>query len=187
MKIALTHTLEHKGLFLRSPSESDIPHIFSATRFEGFNDGMLWEPPANEEELLENHKNSISAWEMGEGYTFSIVEKESKKLLGRISIRKTKELQKWDVGFWTHPNVQGKGIMTNALKAVLKFGFEELGAQKIEACHAIWNKGSEKVLRRNGMQFVCYLEEGYQKKGEWVAENLLEITATEWNNRNSDS
>ncbi|MDV2996242.1 MAG: hypothetical protein N4J56_005896 [Chroococcidiopsis sp. SAG 2025] len=47
-----------------------IPHIFSATRYEGFNDGILWEQPTKDKELIEPQENSIKAWENGEAYAF---------------------------------------------------------------------------------------------------------------------
>ena len=65
--------------------------------------------------------------------------------------------------------------MTESLGAVLAFGFGELAAIRIEARHALWNHASEKVLKKNGFQFVRYLPQGFQKRGEWVEENLLAI------------
>ena len=65
--------------------------------------------------------------------------------------------------------------MSEALKAIIDFGFIRLEADEIEACHALWNKASEKVLQRNGMTFLEYIEKGFQKNGAWVPENLLEI------------
>jgi len=156
--------------------------IFSATRYKGFNEGMLWEPPANQEELLPPLDRNIDAWKSGKGYAFTIVETSSDTPLGRISIRQTDKEQVWDVGFWTHPASQGQGVMTEVLERVLQFGFEELNAQSVEACHATWNLASEKVLTRNGMVFVKHLEQGFQKKGEWVAENQLSISREAWRN-----
>ena len=172
--------LETKKLKLRIPSQEDMPHIFSATRYEGFNDGMLWEAPKDMEELIEPFHRGIRAWEEGRGYNFTIEDKQENNFLGRISIRKTEQEDRWNVGFWTHPVHQNKGIMTEALSAVLKFGFEKLNAETIEACHAIWNEASEKVLKRNGMKFEQYLEKGFQKNGKWVEENLLAIHKNEW-------
>ena len=137
----------------------------------------------NQEELLKPLENNIKSWEEGKSYCFTIERKEERKLLGRISIKKTEEAI-WDVGFWTHPKVQNKGIMTESLEMVLKFGFEKLLAKRIEACYAIWNKASEKVLKRNGMKFVKYLEKGFKKDGKWVEENNFAITREEWNKKN---
>lgn len=166
---------------LRVPSEADFSSIFSTAKYPGFHDGMLWEPPKTLEELIPPLKGNLKAWEDGRGYGFTIEEKESQKFLGRISIRKTEEQDLWSVGYWTHPEQQRKGVMTEALAGILKFGFEDLSATRIEACHALWNKASEKVLKNNGFTFVEYLEKGFQKKGKWVEENKLAISAEVWN------
>lgn len=180
MKIGKNIILEIENIELRIPSLEDIPHIFSATRFKGFNDGMAWEAPSVDNELIEPYYKNIKSWEDGIGYSFTIEEKQTKIFFGRISIRKTKIENRWNIGFWTHPNYQNKGIMSKALKAILKFGFETLNADVIEAFYAIWNKGSEKVLKRNGMKFINYVEKGFKKNGMWVEENLVAIEKSEW-------
>jgi [ribosomal protein S5]-alanine N-acetyltransferase len=179
-KIPKSYQIETPRLRLRLPSEADIPFVFSATRFEGFNDGMVWEPPENEKVLLEPLKDNLNAWEEGTNYTFTIEEKESQKPLGRISIRHADTENTLNIGFWTHPESQGKGIMTEAVKGILKFGFEELSAKRIESRHALWNYGSEKVLKNNGLRFDKFLEQGFQKQGQWVETNLLGICKEEW-------
>ena len=70
--------------------------------------------------------------------------------------------------------------MTESVKAIL-VGFETLGAEKIEAYHALWNDQSERVLKRVGMEFIEYIPQGFMKKGKWVEENKLAITKEEWN------
>jgi len=174
-QISKNYTIETDRFILRIPNSEDFPHVFSATRFEGFNDGMLWDPPENLSDLNEPLKNGIKAWESGKAYSFTILKKGDSKLIGRIGIRRTDTPEIWSVGFWTHPEVQNQGVMTEALQAILLFGFKRLEAKRIEACHAIWNKASEKVLLKNGMRFVRFIEKGYLKKGQWVAENLLAI------------
>jgi ribosomal-protein-alanine N-acetyltransferase len=162
--IPKSYQIETARLRLRIPDKADIPFVFSATKVKGFNDGMLWEPPVDKAELLAPLLRSITAWEKGKDYNFTITDKETAKFLGRISIRETSTENRWNVGFWTHPESQQKGIMTEALNAVLEFGFLELLANQIEACYALWNTASEKVLKRNGMQFERYLKEGFRKK-----------------------
>lgn len=177
--IPLSTQLESKRLILRRPQGSDIPHIFSATRFEGFNDGILWNPPQNIEDLETPYHNAVKAWENQDGFAFTIASKED-AFIGRISIRKTKIPKVWNIGFWTHPTQQGKGYITEAISAILAFGFEQLKATSIEADYATWNIGSEKVLQRNGFTFLKHHEKGFCKNGEWVAENVVGINKTEW-------
>ena len=180
MNIAKNYVIETKRCRLKCASLEDIPYILSATRYEGFNDGMLWESPAKEEELIEPYENSIRAWENGESYTFSIESKDSKNFIGRISIRRREALNVWNIGFWTHPIYQSQGYMTECAQAVLDFGFNELKAEKIDACHALWNKASEKVLQKIGMTYIEYVPQGFMKKGEWVEENHLGISREDW-------
>jgi len=171
--------IETKNYRLRIPKKEDIPFVFSATRYKGFNDGMLWEPPESEDELIEPLRRNEETW--GEkGYSFAIEEIESKQFLGRISIRKTVTPDIWDVGFWTHPEQQNKGVMTEVLEEILRFGFQKLKAEKIEACHALWNKASERVLKKHDFKFEEYLKEGFRKKGEWIDENKLSISRSSW-------
>jgi [ribosomal protein S5]-alanine N-acetyltransferase len=148
-KISKSHTLETEKLLLRIASVDDIPFVFSATKYKGFNDGMLWDPPVNPEELIKPHEQVAKAWDEDLSYSFSIINKQQNYIVGRISIRKGLEDNCWNIGFWIHPEHQNQGYMTEATKAMIKFGFRALGAEKIIACHALWNKASEKVLIKN--------------------------------------
>ena len=166
---------------LRITQKEDISFIFSATRYEGFNDGMLWDAPKNEAELIESYKDGVTkAWHEKQSYGLTICRKLNNEPLGRISIRKDSD-KVWTIGFWLHPEEQGKGYMSEAVEAILKLGFVKLGAERIEAYHALWNVKSEKVLSRVGMKFIEYIPQGFMKKGKWVAENKLAITKEEWN------
>lgn len=180
MNIPLTETLENENLLLRSASLADIPFIFSATRHTGFNEGMQWEPPTYLHEFIGPYERSLQKWKDGTAYGFSIIKKEGDCFLGKTSIRKTEVAHIWDVGFWIHPVHQGKGYMSESLGLLMAFGFDRLEAQAITAAHALWNKASEKVLQKHGFVFKEYLEKGFQKRGAWVSENLLELSRKDW-------
>jgi ribosomal-protein-alanine N-acetyltransferase len=177
---SLTLTLTTSRLKLRKPSPDDIPHIFEATRTAGFNDGMLWEPPTSAEDLLEPLARNLEQWRQGRAYTFSFVRTEDEAFIGRISLRQTDVKDVWDVGYFCHPKHQGQGYTTEALNAVLELGFSRLPATHIEAWHATWNVASKRVLEKLGMHFVEHLPRGFQKHGEWIAEDRLSISKTEW-------
>ena len=48
-----------------------------------------------------------------------------------MSIRKEKEEDVWNIGFWTHPSQQGKGYMSEAVEALIRFGFEQLNDRQL--------------------------------------------------------
>jgi [ribosomal protein S5]-alanine N-acetyltransferase len=177
-------TIETARCRLRCPSADDLPQIFSATRFAGFNDGMQWEPPVTIEELAEPLRENLRDWTAGTTYCFTIADPTTDRLIGRIGIRKTARADVWNLGFWTHPEDQGQGYMTEAATAVIEFGFEDLGATKIEASYALWNKASKRTLEKVGMRIVRYIPHAFQKKGKWIEANKMEITKQEWLNLN---
>jgi [ribosomal protein S5]-alanine N-acetyltransferase len=173
-------TIKTARCLLRCPSVEDIPHVFSATRFAGFNDGMQWEAPETIDELDEPLRGSLLAWDEGKIFSFTIAEPASNSLLGRIGIRKTDRLDVWNLGFWTHPEHQGKGYMTESVLAILEFGFSRLDAIQIEASYALWNKSSQRVLEKVGMKAVAYIPHAFQKRGHWVEANKTNITKQQW-------
>ena len=172
-KFSTDFTLTTTRCLLRHISEADIPHVFSASRIAGFNHGMVWDPPHEQSELLESHHEFCKAWKEGSAYVFTIESKED--FIGRVSIRSDEKPGLWNLGFWTHPQQQGKGFMTEAVKRILTFGFEQLGAIEIEACHASWNEASKRVLEKSGFIQREHLEQGFQKQGNWVPEERLSI------------
>jgi [ribosomal protein S5]-alanine N-acetyltransferase len=173
-------TIKTARCLLRCPSVADLPHVFSATRYAGFNNGMQWEPPTTIEELNEPFREQMLDWEAGRTFSFTIADPVSDCLIGRIGIRKTNRVDVWNIGFWTHPEHQGCGYMTEALTAIIAFGFDRLGATRIEASYALWNKASQRVLHKAGMKFIRYIPHAFQKKGYWIEANKMEITQREW-------
>lgn len=179
-KIPKNFTLQTNRFQLRCPKMKDIPVIFSASQYKGFTDGMLWFPPTQQEDLIPTIENGINAWETGDAYSFCVTHQKNDTLIARIGIRKTNTVNVWSIGFWTHPEQQKKGIMTEVLKAVLQFGFEQLNAIKIEASYAYWNKASEKVLLSSGMRFVERIKNGFKKNNLAVDEVVMAIEQENW-------
>jgi len=183
--ISVDITITTDRLRLRRFSKSDIPFVFSASRYEGFCDGMRWSPPQTEEELLAPFEANAQAWQSGSGYTFTIESRSTAEPLGRVVIRfKTGSI--WDLGFWTHPLHQRQGYMTEATHALIEYGFMQLGASEIQAGHATWNIGSRRVLERAGLHFLRHIPEGFQKNGQWIEEDLLSITRLQWEQKKTE-
>jgi len=73
-----------------------------------------------------------------------------------LGARKMKNGEVW---YKIHPDYWGKGIATEAVKEILRFGFEDLELHRIEAGCAVENLRSAKVLERVGM-----ISEGRKRK-----------------------
>lgn len=85
-------------------------------------------------------------------YSFVIEQKNSKTCLGMIAINASKpKYQSAEVWYKLSPQYWGNGYATEALQAILDFGFEQLQLHRIEAGCAVENKGSIRVLEKVGM------------------------------------
>lgn len=172
--------IETPRCLLRRASIEDITSIFEATKVPEFHHGMESEPPTNIDDLSAALSESILDWEDGKLFSFTIADPTSNSLLGRIGIHKNNRVGVWNLGFWTHPEHQRKGYMTESVTAIIEFGFDRLDATYIEASYALWNKSSQRVMEKSGMKFVGYMPHAFQKRGRWIEANKMRITRQEW-------
>src|SRR3982750_3610086 len=101
------------------------------------------------------------AWRNGTSATFAIVERESAKLVGAISLMIKREHRRAELGYWIALDCWNLGYATEASARIIDFGFEELGLHRIEARHFIRNPASGRVMQKLGMQ-----QEGVE--GDWA-------------------
>ena len=97
-----------------------------------------------------------------EGITWGITLKDDDTLIGNIGFwHLLKEHYRAETGYVLHPAHQGKGIMDEALKAILHYGFYTMGLHSVEANIDPENKASQKLLERNGFIREAYYKENY--------------------------
>ena len=173
--ISIDTELISKRLLLRAITLSDIELVWSASRFEGFTEGMVWDPPNNKEELAKITQKNIAAWRKGLNYSFTVELSKINEPIGRIAIRQTDIPSIWNIGFWIHPDHWGNGYATEAAEVVINFGFSVLAATKITSAHAIWNTPSKRVIEKLGFKFTRENPCGFMKAGKPIAEYEYEI------------
>lgn len=72
-----------------------------------------------------------------------------------------------EVGYVLHPDQWNKGIMAEALRAVIKYGFEEMKLHSIEAHINPENTASGRVLEKTGFVREGYYRENYYFQGRF--------------------
>ena len=62
-----------------------------------------------------------------------------------------------EIGFWTAPWARGRGVMTAAARLVCRWGFDELGLERIEWWANVGNDASRRVAEKLGftMEGTC--------------------------------
>ena len=103
------------------------------------------------------------------GINWAITLKESPKMIGIIGHYKIHlENYRSEIGYMILPEYHGKGIVTEAVKLVLKYGFEQLQLHSIEAIIDPENGASEKVLQKNGFVKEAHLIENEFYDGKFL-------------------
>lgn len=94
---------------------------------------------------------------------------DPEKLLGIIGYYRMKpEHFRAEVGYMIFPEYHGKGIVSEALQKVVEYGFKEMKLHSIEAVLDPENKGSEKVLIKNGFVKEAHLLENEYYEGRFL-------------------
>ena len=96
-------------------------------------------------------------------------------MIGTIGLHLNKEHQKAELGYWLGKNFWRKGYLTEALKAVLEFGFKELNLNKIYATHFLFNPNSGEVMLKAGMKFEGLQKQEYLQHGEFLDVNRYSL------------
>ena len=177
--IPLDLVLDTPRCTLRAVSEEDVPFVWSATRFAGFNDGLRWNPPREPQELVQACRTNLEAWRAGRAFTFTIVLKATQHPVGRIAIRAEPRDGVWSIGFWIHPEMWGQGFAAEAAQAVIEFGFSRLRVSVVQAAHATWNVQSKRVIEKLGMRFIRENPCGFKKNGKAMPELEYALTKDE--------
>jgi len=86
------------------------------------------------------------------GYAFAIELRATAELIGGIGLTVAPRFDRAEAGYWLGQPYWGQGLASEALGALLRFGFETLGLNKIYATHIAENPASGRVMLKNGMR-----------------------------------
>ena len=161
--------LETERLLLRKMTMEDAPFLF-ALRTNGLVNRFTDRPKMKSlNEAEEKMKTIVSMCEKNEGVAWTIELKENRKPVGDISFwRIIKEHYRAEIGYSSLPDYWGKGLMSEAMKTIIDYGFSVLKFHSIEANVNPLNMASIKLLER--MKFVreAYFRENYFFNGKFL-------------------
>ena len=162
-------TLETERLILNRPTENDlgdlILHLNSDNVFSE-NTLNIPFPYQNENAEFWIHELVNKGFEEKKNFTFAIREKENPKLIGAIGIHLDKLHLKAEIGYWIGKEFWNKGFVTEAVREIIRFGFQDLGLNKIYATHFPHNPASGKIMQNCGMKLEATLKQEYFKNGK---------------------
>ncbi|MEI6352432.1 MAG: GNAT family protein [Candidatus Nomurabacteria bacterium] len=99
---------------------------------------------------------------------------------GFHTIRKNNKVA--EIGYWIDEDFQGKGIISKCVKALVVYGFEELGLNRIQILCATENKASGAVAIKCGFKLEGTLRKNVMSNGVVYDSFIFSIISDEYNN-----
>jgi RimJ/RimL family protein N-acetyltransferase len=170
-------TLRTSRLILRPFAIADAPRVqqLAGAREVALNTIHIPHPYPDgaAEEWISKHEQRI---EEGE-FSFAIDDGE---LVGAIGLHMKRGYERAEIGYWLGVPFWGRGYATEAVAAIIRYGFEELKLNRIYAGYFSRNAASGRVMEKNGMKYEGSLRQHVKKWDEYVDVIYYGILRSEW-------
>jgi len=160
-KITPFPLLETERLALRVLSPDDASDVFDLRSNEE-NQAYIDRPLAKNIQEASDHIDMIVDGIHNQKWiNWAITIKGVNKVIGLTGFWNYHETKpQVEIGYELHPHYQGKGYMTEATKAILEYGFREMGIRRVQANIHKENAKSIALLKKFGfMHDVSWIDE----------------------------
>lgn len=173
--------MSEQQVYVRFPEESDAKELTAMYKrnrafFEQFSP-IVPDEYYTEEQQLQSIVNSKADIAEDRRYTFVVCHKANDQIIGNVGLNFVfrGSLQSCMIGYSLDQAHNGKGYMTEAVKQVVSYAFEELKFHRIYGEASPRNPGSIRVLENAG-----FLKEGISRSnvkinGVWEDHQVLAI------------
>ncbi|WP_324720837.1 GNAT family N-acetyltransferase [Salinimicrobium sp. HB62] len=121
------------------------------------------------------HRN-LESFQKKNGFFWVITALASEKFMGDIILHRIDRTNaRAEIGYTLHPDYWGHGYMTEALRAVINFGFYDLGLHSIEANINPANDTSRALLLKTGFVKEAYFRENYYYNGQFLDSEIYSL------------
>lgn len=132
-----------------------------------------WLPWVDSTNTLEDYQKFISYWiyqyTTNKSFQAGIV--FGGKIIGVIGFHIIDwSNKKTAIGYWLSEDYQGQGIVSKSTKALLDYGFKDLGLNKIEIKAAVNNQKSRIIPEKLELKY-----EGIRKQDEWLYDHFHDL------------
>ena len=174
--------LETERLLLRPLLLADAPEVQRLVGDRDIASTTINIPHPYENGMAEQFiKAQEQKFKQGESVDFAIVQREQGLLIGSIGLRLASEHDRAEIGYWIGKPYWNEGYCTEAARAVLKYGFELAGLNRIHATHFSRNPASGRVMQKIGMKHEGCLRQHVRKWGNYEDFETYAILQSEYN------
>mgnify|MGYP002734097112 FL=1 len=148
--------IETDRLLLRAWQETDVEDFYEYAKVDGVGQMAGWLPHKDIEE-----SRTVLRFFIRDKKTFAIVLKESGKVIGSLGLEERdgepevpKDSMGREIGYALSKAYWGRGLVPEAVKAVIDYCFNELAFDWLTCGHFVWNHQSRRVVEKCGFQYI---------------------------------
>ena len=175
-------TIKTERLILRPYNLGDAPEL---QRLIGDRDVVLTMsnvPHPYEDGMAEEWiGKQPESFQKGESAQFAITHREEGFLIGGIGLNDIdRQSEHAEIGYWIGKPYWRNGYGTEAARAVVKYGFEVLGLNRVYAKHFRRNPASGRIMQKIGMKHEGCHRQHFKKWGNFEDFELYGILRSEY-------
>lgn len=172
--------LETERVLLRPMRVSDAADMYDYAKDPEVTRYLLWKPHTDIAYTREYLEYLAGRYRLGMHYEWAVVLKSTNRMIGTCGFAAIDcAHNSGEIGYVLHPDYHGQGLMSEAARRVLAFGFEELKLHRIEARFIDGNDASRRLMERLGMRFEGIRRGAMLIKGEYRDIGTYAILATD--------
>ena len=173
--------IEAERLILRKITEEDVNDIFEYASVPEVTTFVLWDTHKTKQNSIEFVKLAGEQFNNNISIVWGIEIKSENKLIGSIDLRDWNSIHRCgEIGYVISKEYWNRGYVSEAVKAIINFGFEILHLNRIEAHCEEENIGSWKVMEKCGMKYEGTLREKVFIKERFRSMKMYSILKREW-------
>jgi len=177
---SLSTRVETERLVLRPPRTADVPEMRRALRQNAAHLRPWSVAPTSGEDAASLTSVSRAVlrhrreWKQGQAYVLLITPRDDERTVLRGAF------QNGYLGYWIASDRQGRGLMTEAVRAATGFALSTAALHRVQAAVMPRNTASQRVLEKAG-----YRREGLAQRylciaGTWEDHLIFAVTAEDW-------
>ncbi|MET9964047.1 GNAT family N-acetyltransferase [Streptomyces sp. NPDC006326] len=158
-------TLSTERLRLRPFTPADEDEVYAAVQDPDIQRWTMVPSPYTREDARSFVGEMVpNGWREDTAYSFAVRPAGDGPLVAAVGVH-VRGPGSYEIGYWTAKEHRGRGYMTEAVLAVARWVFTEVGAARLEWRAEAGNAGSRAVAEKAGFRMEGVLRAGLEKSG----------------------
>ena len=177
-----TKTIETERLILRrfeyTDDEAMLKNWVADEKIQLMYSEPVYSTKAEVKGLLDKY---IGSYEREDYYRWAVIEKASGECIGQIAYFLVDSKNHFaEIEYCIGSEFQCKGYATEATKAVIDYGFNEINLHKVQICTKTINAPSKRVIEKCGFTYEGTLRDYFCMNGKYVGRLYFSILRSEY-------